>query len=34
MTDEKQQTPNIGLAKAGLTQVIEHLYSYQHLSLI
>jgi len=24
---------NIGLAKAGLTEVIEHLYFYQHLCL-
>jgi hypothetical protein len=25
VTDEKQRTPDIGLAKAGLTKVIEHL---------
>lgn len=25
---------NIGLAKAGQTEVIEHLYFYQHLCLI
>ena len=28
-----QRTANIGLAKAGLTEVIEHLYFYQHLCL-
>jgi len=27
-------TPNIGLAKAGQTEVIEHLYYYQHLCLL
>jgi len=27
-------TPNIGLAKAGLMEVIEHLQFYQHLYLI
>jgi len=26
-------TPNIGLAKAGQTEVIEHLHFYQHLCL-
>jgi hypothetical protein len=32
--DKKQRTANIGLAKAGLKEVIEHLYYYQHLCLI
>jgi hypothetical protein len=31
VTDEKQRTPNIGLAKAGLTKVIEH-YNDRFLS--
>jgi hypothetical protein len=29
----KARTANKGLAKAGLTEVIEHLYFYQHLCL-
>jgi len=34
MLVERKTATNIGLTKAGLTEVIEHLYFYQHLCLI
>jgi len=33
VTQDTQPAGNVGLAKAGLMEVIEHLYFYQHLCL-